>query len=48
MLEMKTSINQIKTTVDSAINIQDWKEERIWKLEGKIKEALCANREKNE
>jgi hypothetical protein len=50
MLETKTSINQIQTTVDNIISKQDQTVERISEMEEKIKESLHAHnhKEKNE
>jgi ArsR family metal-binding transcriptional regulator len=47
---MKTSINQIKTTVNSIIRKQDQAEEIISELEDKIKEIWHTDncKEKNE
>jgi hypothetical protein len=43
MLEMKTSINQVQTTVGSIINKQDQTEERTSEMQDKIKEFFHAN-----
>jgi TolA-binding protein len=40
---MKTSINQIQTTVDNIISRQDKTEERISQMEDKIEELLHTN-----
>jgi TolA-binding protein len=40
---MKTSINQIQTTMDSIISRWDQTKERISEMEDKIKELLHAN-----
>jgi uncharacterized protein Yka (UPF0111/DUF47 family) len=45
MLEMKTLVNQMKTTVDT-INRQDQAEERISDTEDKIDKVLQANNHK--
>jgi TolA-binding protein len=46
MLEMKTSINQIQTTMGSIISRQDQTEERISEMEDKIGELLHASNHK--
>jgi hypothetical protein len=46
MLEMKISINQIKTTVDIIISRQDEAEERISETENKIEDVLHVNNHK--
>jgi TolA-binding protein len=43
ILEMKTSINQIKTTVHSLISREDQTEERISQMKDKIEEVLYIN-----
>jgi predicted 2-oxoglutarate/Fe(II)-dependent dioxygenase YbiX len=46
MLEMKTSINQIQTTMDSIISRQDQTKERILEMKDNIEELLHANNHK--
>jgi TolA-binding protein len=46
MLEIKSSINQIRTTVDSIISGQNQAEERILHMEDKIEEISCAENNK--
>jgi TolA-binding protein len=46
MLEIKNSINQIKTTEDNIISRQDQAEERISKMEDKIEEILHTDSQK--
>jgi signal transduction histidine kinase len=45
MLVMKTSINQIKNTVERILRGQDQAEERISEREDKIKEVLHADKQ---
>jgi hypothetical protein len=47
---MKSSINQIKNTVDSIISKQDQAEERVSGMEGNMEEILQSDnsKEKNE